>query len=662
MMRGCSFAEDFLSEERCEQNDGVFTDTGHVVFRGLALTGTSHLNYDIVSQPGGFSVVVRFKTGTVNAAGSLIANGTAAVSGFWIYLTSTGIAANHSNGAVSGTLCEAPISYADNQEHTVTYVVDMAGGTHTLYVDGLTAVTEATAINEEIGDAAAIYFGVAAGIRLVGTILKARVFNALLTEAEHDVYHAGTLETYFNRPWAAYRCDSFNDDTDGDYIWDRGTNMRDLNKADRATSSKYPTLATTPSAHYVFDGVDDYLTNPNTLPSAYTITGAKSASGYAAGTANPVIQQHNDTTFLDDLDTEGGHSGNLHSLVIHDKVLSPIELLDDEYRHMYWLWRGRMFGALQRLFVEGACVFSLYPDYAAYPFTDYAGGVIGTVSGTLGGGGADGVWFQRPTGSELVVDNDMEAAGVGDWAVVNAATLTKDVTNPHGGTRCLRVAHNGTSDPGARQTILTVSDLFRATGWARGDGTYLPWVHTSGTVIYSGDTGTTWKSYSKAFTAATTTLTYYSNASAAGNSEHDDVSVFKILNDGYLTYPDSAALECDECTIVVYGDFSGAVQPGTIVDKGTNYKLQTNGNEISFNGSAIAHTFDNNESIAVSVKPGEKPRFSVDGVYIGEGTTVETPDSADATELTIGTNNEHDEATQYQIKQVHIFNQALTDV
>ena len=105
------------------------------------------------------------------------------------------------------------------------------------------------------------------------------------------------------------------------------------------------------------------------------------------------------------------------------------------------------------------------------------------------------------------------------------------------------------------------------------------------------------------------------------------------------------------------------VADGPIVDKGTNYQLRTFGNNIELLAggtmSTIAHTFDNNESIAVSCKPGFKPQFYVDGVNIGSGDNVLTPDSTDATVLQIGNNNELNAPTAYAIKQVFICNKAL---
>jgi hypothetical protein len=128
-----------------------------------------------------------------------------------------------------------------------------------------------------------------------------------------------------------------------------------------------------------------------------------------------------------------------------------------------------------------------------------------------------------------------------------------------------------------------------------------------------------------------------------------------------IEYKHNTSQQCEELTIAVEGDFSGSVAAGTLVDKGANYKFRTNGNQLDFNGSTIAHTFASNRQIAVTCKPGLKPRFFVDGEYIGEGSTVETPDDTDTTNLTIGNNNEHNERTQYTIYKCCLCNKALTD-
>ncbi len=87
----------------------------------------------------------------------------------------------------------------------------------------------------------------------------------------------------------------------------------------------------------------------------------------------------------------------------------------------------------------------------------------------------------------------------------------------------------------------------------------------------------------------------------------------------------SSALNSDDLTIFIDGTFTGSEAAGTIVDKGTDFKFLSNGNQLDFNGSTIAHTFANNSQIAVVVKPGYEPRFYVDDVFIGEGSATVTP-------------------------------------
>jgi len=44
------------------------------------------------------------------------------------------------------------------------------------------------------------------------------------------------------------------------------------------------------------------------------------------------------------------------------------------------------------------------------------------------------------TGSDVIVDGDMEAVGVAAWGVEGLEVLTKDVADPYSGARCLQVA------------------------------------------------------------------------------------------------------------------------------------------------------------------------------------------------------------------------------
>ncbi len=650
-MRGCSFAADFLTGDK-EVNDNNATDTGtgNTADYGLTTDGNGYISYDVVSQPGSFSVVVRFSrasaianllvdgdceasgtssytahnnatltketvdavegtqyirvtyngtslpgarqtilssgstytfsgsargdgTGkpTIMSAGvwegttsntwqnysfiytasgghvyfysdlsstgyvefdnlsvkpiELLASNTnliagTAADGFSIWIDEDGIKANHSTSSVIPTECTVDLDYADGEIHTVTFVVDQTAGKQYLYVDALTADEQTIATTTEIGTTNPIEIAGDGNDNFIGTIEKVRIFDAVLTEAEHDLYHADTITTSLKSPLAAYRCDSFCDDTSGDKIWDRTTNQNDLYKADRATSAYYPAFQTD---KYSFDNVDDYLTNWPTMGTLYTISGAVSTPQRPF----PRIQQHNDTTLSGQLTTAGSYWGYLHNLVLNSTVLTQLEKNHAEYQQLYWLNRGPAQHAYHRLITEGTCKVAMFLDADYWVYRNYA----------------------------------------------------RDINS----------------------------------GWGNG-------------VTRGGSSGCT-------FAGATSNITM----------NHE------------------AGLSTKQGTIGVYGTFTSSEAAGSIIDKGSNYKLLTNGNQLDFNGSTIAHTFSSNEHIAVTFKSGFEPRFYVDGDYIGEGSTTETPDDTDTTALNIGNNNELNHDTDYAIKHVYIGDEPLSD-
>jgi hypothetical protein len=430
MMRGCSFADDFLTEERIEQNNGASGGGGGTVDHGLTFTGSGFFEYDIVTQPSGFSVTVRFLTTyTVTTRGPLIRNATAGTAGFWIYLTPTGVLAQHGNGSEPHDACEVAISYADGEIHTVTYVVDMTSGTHSLYVDALDVATETTAIDEEIGDVDIVTVGKYSTSQFKGTIYKPRIFDQLLTEAEHDDYHAGTTTSFFMSPLASYRCDDYNDDTDGNYIWDRTTNRNDLIKGDRSTSSTFPTYSTD---KYLFDLVDDYVSGLFTLPTSYTVTAATSTPQEPY----PVITQENDTTLLDDLTTSGLHWGYLHSLTIHAGELTQLQLYHAEYQHQYWQRRGRAYGAYNRLITENVCILAQFLDSAeGGVYQDYSRNLMGGIAHDVTRDGYNGCTFPSADSnvtfpySAIMQTTDVTIVVYGDFtndATVDSGLIDRD--------------------------------------------------------------------------------------------------------------------------------------------------------------------------------------------------------------------------------------------
>jgi hypothetical protein len=145
--------------------------------------------------------------------------------------------------------------------------------------------------------------------------------------------------------------------------------------------------------------------------------------------------------------------------------------------------------------------------FRAFP---YAGAPIGTVDG-----------FE---------DGDMEAAGVGDWTAGNSATLTKETTSPQAGAQNLRVAYNAVNDPFAEQDVMLVNRTYRATGYARGDGTFTPSIREGdgSSTLWTGTSSTTWQAFDVTFIASDTEFLLYSNCSGAGFVEFDTVDLVQI--------------------------------------------------------------------------------------------------------------------------------------
>jgi hypothetical protein len=134
-------------------------------------------------------------------------------------------------------------------------------------------------------------------------------------------------------------------------------------------------------------------------------------------------------------------------------------------------------------------------------------------------------------GLNLLQDWQMELSGTTNWTPYNSATLTKDTTNPYSGARCLRATYNLVNNPGASQAILSIGKTYRIRGYARGDGTYYPVVHT-GAIIWTGTTSTSWQEFDVTADATSTTMLFYSNVTAAGWVEFDEIQVEEVLEPG----------------------------------------------------------------------------------------------------------------------------------
>ena len=141
-----------------------------------------------------------------------------------------------------------------------------------------------------------------------------------------------------------------------------------------------------------------------------------------------------------------------------------------------------------------------------------------------------------------------------------------------------------------------------------------------------------------------------------------DVNGYTFPNAGsVIILPDASGARTDALSISVHGFFDTSGTAGHLVHKGSNYEFKTNGNQLDLNGSTIAHTFDDNVHLAVVARDGFKPRFFVDGEYIGEGTSTVTLDDTDTADVSIGNINGGTSPTPYEIAQVSICNETLTD-
>jgi hypothetical protein len=69
---------------------------------------------------------------------------------------------------------------------------------------------------------------------------------------------------------------------------------------------------------------------------------------------------------------------------------------------------------------------------------------------------------KRNDNPNLLVDGDMEKSGIVDWKILNDGTVTKETGTPYEGTRNVKIAYNGTSNPSIYQAgLLTDGEYYR---------------------------------------------------------------------------------------------------------------------------------------------------------------------------------------------------------
>ncbi len=130
---------------------------------------------------------------------------------------------------------------------------------------------------------------------------------------------------------------------------------------------------------------------------------------------------------------------------------------------------------------------------------------------------------------EILQDSNMEASGTSYYSALNSTILSKDTSNPHGGTQALRTTYNGTT-VGALRSIFVVGKTYRITGYARGDGTAIPRVGDAAlATAFIGTSSSSWQFFDIIRVVTNVNLALYCSASSGSQyCEFDDVSVTEV--------------------------------------------------------------------------------------------------------------------------------------
>jgi len=137
---------------------------------------------------------------------------------------------------------------------------------------------------------------------------------------------------------------------------------------------------------------------------------------------------------------------------------------------------------------------------------------------------------------DVIVDGDMEAAGVGDWTVPASGTMTK-AGDPYEGTQCGRVTANvgaGAQFMYIAQSIMTIGKTYRIMGRARSDGTEVPYIlDGAGTTVWTGTNAASWQSFSFDYLSAHAQIRFaFHKHDPAGTEyvEYDYIFVYNITD------------------------------------------------------------------------------------------------------------------------------------
>ena len=184
---GALFGEEFRTLNRVTENGGdVWGSVSFDRFLGVVSDGTGVLRYAAISVTDA-TAIIRFR---LDGPGSLfgtrpLSEGTP-LDGWEIWVDDDGIHATHSDGSTIAAECLIEGDFADGEEYTAFYTIDLTSGEHTLSI-GSASVTESTSITGPLAAGAKIHVG-GFGDNAAGSISGARLFGAVLTEGDRGAY------------------------------------------------------------------------------------------------------------------------------------------------------------------------------------------------------------------------------------------------------------------------------------------------------------------------------------------------------------------------------------------------------------------------------------------------------------------------------------------
>jgi hypothetical protein len=484
--------------------------------------------------------------------------------------------------------------------------------------------------------------------------------------------------------FATYGCDTFGNDSDGNRVWENKSESLDLILGDGETASTFPAFVSNTDhdvEYYTFDGVDDYVSNWPTLPSAYTVCASFSDS-YPDG--HPYVTQCNDSTIEDLLTVSGAFTGNLHGILIFGWTLSELESNFVEQVMLRRVWRDTFVDPFtSRLIRSGDCKLAMYFEEESDRFVDYAN--------ALGSTDYSSVWDNGLTFPISNAAVEMDASGdlnLDELTIFLEASdfaencLTSNTIVENGTNYSLEIS-NGNSDKFFGQdesgTPSTLNHDFHiySTFDCAVDG-YITHIRvydnganeikpslflksgSSYTRLWCDDTGVSIVSGWNMIALDSPVQVVAGEKYAISLNAYASIS--RIIGSGMVsgykaaTYSTFAAPASFDPTADGYTqktDFN-------LVVEAYGYSADNTDCIVSIGGADYSFVKSNNRTIGVSVVDGEKPLIYLDGEYSGQGDSVATISSGGGSTFHIGNNSTRSNPFASTLKKLSVYSAILS--